>query len=166
MSGPKPLWAKRCTQVRSIPCANAGAAITTNIAAISAATARTTMIRLNALPATISCCCPIVFLLECRERGRDSPALLFALHKDCGTNREKAPSPKVLSLAGTFAYLVPLSRRSCKSSVLRMSGPHPLPCAWLSLTPPYQAGVNNPFAHRPPGLRRLRIRLCICGVNS
>ena len=48
--------------------ANAGAAIATNIADISAATARTKSMRLNALPATV-CCCPIVFLLLVEGAG-------------------------------------------------------------------------------------------------
>jgi hypothetical protein len=48
--------------------ANAGAAIATNIADISAATARTKSMRLNALPATV-CCCPIVLLLLVEGAG-------------------------------------------------------------------------------------------------
>jgi hypothetical protein len=58
-------------------------------------------------------------------------------------------------------YLFSLSCRCLVLPVrLALSSPF-VRCTSLSLTPPYRARVNTPFAKRPLGIHRLRIRLCI-----
>jgi hypothetical protein len=77
--------------------ANAGAATITINAAIRAATATIESMRLKAPLGTliVSCCPNIASSLGVGERGRDFAALRFTLHKDSGTNRDKAPRTKV-----------------------------------------------------------------------
>src|SRR5215212_9850466 len=77
------------------PLANAGIALTANIAAIGATTATNMIMRLNALPVTV-CCCPITSSFFDRW--------VFALHLDPDSKRHEAHRPKDQFLVGQSAY--------------------------------------------------------------